>query len=137
MPNLVPIIAAFGGWGLLVTQVGFGLAMVSGMSIGVIVDDTVHFLTKYLHARHENGLDAKQAVTFAFETVAPSIVFTTLVLVVGFLSMVLVSEFRVNTDMGKMTAIIMLFALVFDLIVLPVLLMVFDRDKSTNAKVDN
>ena len=137
LPNLVPIIAAFGVWGLLVTQVGFGLAMVSGMSIGVIVDDTVHFLTKYLHARHENGLDAKQAVTFAFETVAPSIVFTTLVLVVGFLSMVLVSEFRVNTDMGKMTAIIMLFALVFDLIVLPVLLMVFDRDKSTNAKVDN
>jgi len=102
---------------------------VSGMSIGVIVDDTVHFLTKYLHARRENGLNAKQAVTFAFTTVAPSIVFTTLVLVAGFMSMVLVSEFRVNTDMGKMTSIILLFALVFDLLVLPVLLMVFDREE--------
>jgi len=133
-PNLVPIISAFGVWGLLFTQVGFGLAMVSGMSIGVIVDDTVHFLSKYLHARRESGLSPKQAVTFAFETVAPSIVFTTLILVAGFLSMVLVSEFRVNTDMGKMTSIILLFALVFDLVVLPVLLMVFDREDLTTEK---
>lgn len=129
LPNLVPIIMAFGIWGLLVGQVGFGLAMVSGMSIGVIVDDTVHFLSKYLNARRERGLDAQQAVAYTLETVAPSIVFTTLVLVAGFFSMVLVSEFRVNTDMGKMTSIIMLLALVFDLLVLPVLLMVFDREK--------
>ncbi len=134
LPNLVPIAMAFGVWGLLVGQVGFGLAMVSGMSIGIIVDDTVHFLSKYLQAREGEGLNAQDAVSHAFETVGPSIVFTTLVLVAGFMSMVMVSEFRVNTDMGKMTSIIMLLALVFDLLVLPVLLMIFDRDPVLSAQ---
>lgn len=127
LPNLLPILMAFGLWGLLVGKVGFGLAMVSGMSIGIIVDDTVHFLTKYLHARRKLGLNAQDAVAFSYETVGSSLVFTTLVLVSAFMLMVAVSEFRVNTDMGKMTSIILCFALAFDLIALPAILMIFDK----------
>ncbi len=136
LPNLVPIALAFGAWGLLVGQVGFGLAMVSGMAIGIIVDDSVHFLSKYLQARRVKGLDAQHAVAHVFETVAPSLIYTTLVLVAGFMCMVLVSEFRVNTDMGKMTSLIMVLALAFDLIVLPVLLMMFDRDSVAQPAQD-
>ncbi len=129
LPNLLPILMAFGLWGMLVGQVGFGLAMVSGMSIGIIVDDTVHFLTKYLSARRKQGLNAQQAVAYSFETVGSSIIFTTIVLVCGFLSMVMLSEFRVNTDMGKMTSIILIFAVLFDLIALPAILMIFDKEE--------
>ena len=129
MPNLLPAMFAFGVWGLFVGQVGMGLAMVSGMSIGIIVDDTVHFLTKYLKARREVGLDARSAVSYTFAEVGRSIVFTTVILVAGFVVMGVISEFRVNADMGRMTAMIMVFALVFDLITLPILLMIFDRPK--------
>lgn len=127
LPNLIPIVMAFGLWGLLVGQVGFGLAMVSGMSIGIIVDDTVHFLTKYLYGRRTLAMNAKDAVAYTYETVGSSLVFTTLVLVSAFLIMMGVSEFRVNTDMGKMTSLILCFALLFDLLALPALLMMFDQ----------
>ena len=136
LPNLVPVICAFGVWGLAVGQIGMGLAMVSGMSIGIIVDDTVHFLTKYLQARRENGMDAAEAVAYTFEEVGPAIIFTTVVLVVGFMLMSFLSEFRINSDMGKMTSIIMIFALVFDLVVLPVLLMMFDGAKQHSSSIN-
>ena len=127
LPNVFPAVLAFGIWGLFVGQVGMGLAMVSGMTIGIIVDDTVHFLSKYLMARRQHGLDARSAVAYTFEHVGPSIVFTTLVLVAGFVTMALLAEFRVNSDMGKMTALIMTTALILDLVTLPILLMIFDK----------
>lgn len=127
-PNLFPVILAFGVWGLLVGQVGMGMAMVSGMTIGIIVDDTVHFLNRYLIARRDNR-SPRDAVVDTFKSVVPAIVFTTVVLIVGFSLMSMVAEFRVNSDMGKMTSLILLIALLFDLLVLPVLLMMFDRQK--------
>lgn len=133
LPNLLPAVFAFGIWGLLVGQIGMGLAMVSGMSIGIIVDDTVHFLIKYLKARNEKGYSVKQAISYTYEQVGAAIVFTTTVLVAGFLTMTFLSEFRVNSDMGKMTSIILSFALVFDLVALPAFLMMFDR-RTESAK---
>ena len=128
-PNLVPALLAFGVWGLTVGQVGMGLAMVSGMTIGIIVDDTVHFLYKYLQARRDLQLDVRSAITTAYQNVGPAIVFTTTVLVAGFMAMATLAEFRVNADMAKMTSLVLMFALVFDLIVLPALLMVIDGQR--------
>ena len=128
-PNLVPAIMAFGVWGLTVGQVGLGLAMVSGMTIGIIVDDTVHFLYKYLHARREKLMSPSKAIEYAYTTVAPAIIFTTLVLIVGFLMMTFLAEFRVNSDMATMTSIVLSLALLFDLIVLPALLLTFDKQQ--------
>ncbi len=135
IPNLLPVITAFGVWGILVGQIGMGLAMVSGMTIGIVVDDTVHFLSKYLKARREQFLDANEAVKYAFNTVGPSIVLTTFVLIVGFMAITLLSEFRVNSDMGKMTSIVLFLALILDFVMLPTLLMLFDK-KQTIPKVE-
>ena len=62
IPNLTPALAAFGIWGLTVGQVGIGLSIVTGMTLGIVVDDTVHFLSKYLRARREKGLNAEDAL---------------------------------------------------------------------------
>ncbi len=128
-PNIFPAAIAFGIWGFWVGRVGMGMAMVSGMTIGIIVDDTVHFLSKYLKGRREEQLDAVQSVKYAFRNVGPSIVLTTIVLVAGFLTMAAFAEFKVNSDMGKMTAMILTIALIFDLVTLPILLMIFDKTK--------
>jgi predicted RND superfamily exporter protein len=53
VPNLIPAALAFGAWGLVVGQVGLALSVVTGMTLGIVVDDTVHFLSKYLRARRK------------------------------------------------------------------------------------
>lgn len=128
LPNLAPVAIAFGIWGLLVGQVGMGMAMVSGITIGVVVDDTVHYLYKYLSARREHGLSPLAAIEYAYRHAGIAILLTTSVLVMGFLAMALLSEFRVNADMGKMACIVMIAAVIIDLFTLPALLAVVDKD---------
>jgi predicted RND superfamily exporter protein len=126
IPNLAPAAMGFGLWGLVSGQVGLGLSVVAGMTLGIVVDDTVHFLSKYLRARRERGLDAPDAVRYAFHTVGTALLVTTLVLIAGFLVLTL-SGFRVNADMGLLTAVTIALALVTDFLLLPPLLMKVDK----------
>ncbi len=87
LPNLTPALAAFGIWGITVGQVGIGLSIVTGMTLGIIVDDTVHFLSKYLRARREKGLSSEDAVRYAFNNVGLALLVTSVVLVAGFMIM--------------------------------------------------
>ena len=84
VPNLVPAALAFGLWGMTVGQIGLALSIVTGMTLGIVVDDTVHFLSKYLRARREKGLSSQDAVRYAFNTVGLALVVTSLVLIAGF-----------------------------------------------------
>ena len=104
--------------------------MVLGVTMGIVVDDTVHFLSKYLRARRDQALSAEDAVRYAFKSVGVALWVTTLVLVVGF-SMLGVTDFKLNADMGLMVAIIISIALVFDFLLLPPLLILLDRDKTS------
>lgn len=126
VPNLLPIAAGFGAWGLTVSTVGMSLSLVAGMTIGIVVDDTVHFLSKYRKARRLDGASPEDAVRYAFRTVGMALVTTTVVLIAGFLVLA-VSEFKINGDMGKLTAGTLLIALLADFFLLPPLLMLFDR----------
>jgi len=127
-PNLIPAGMAFGLWGLMVGQVGMSLSVVAGMTLGIVVDDTVHFLSKYLRARREKGLDEKEAVRYAFNTVGVALWVTSLVLVMGFwvLSQ---SHFTLNSDMGAMAAITIAIALIMDFLFLPPLLMKLEENQ--------
>jgi predicted RND superfamily exporter protein len=126
IPNLAPAAMGFGLWGLVSGQVGLGLSVVAGMTLGIVVDDSVHFLSKYLRARRERGLDAPDAVRYAFHTVGTALLVTTLVLIAGFLVLTQ-SGFKVNADMGLLTAVTIALALVADFLFLPPLLMKVDR----------
>ncbi|WP_456417352.1 efflux RND transporter permease subunit [Thiolapillus sp.] len=128
IPNLAPIGMAFGLWGMFVGQVGLALSVVSGMTIGIVVDDTVHFLSKYLRARREQGLSSEQAVRYAFHTVGTALWVTTLVLMLGF-GVLALSDFELNASMGLLTAITIGLALFADFFFLPPLLMKFGDKK--------
>ena len=132
VPNLVPAALAFGAWGLAVGQVGLALSVVTGMTLGIVVDDTVHFLSKYLRARREKQLGAEDAVRYAFNTVGMALVVTSIVLVSGFLVLTF-SAFALNSDMAFMTAVTILFALIADFLLLPPLLMTLDGKEKTDA----
>ncbi len=126
IPNLAPAGMGFGLWGLMYGQVGLGMSVVMGMTLGIVVDDTVHFLSKYLRARREQGLDAPDAVRYAFHTVGVALIVTTLVLIAGFMVLTQ-SAFKLNADMGLLTAITIGLALIADFIFLPPLLMKADK----------
>jgi len=125
LPNMVPALLGFGVWQLLSGEINLGLSVVASMSLGIIVDDTVHFLAKYQHARQE-GRSAEDAVRYAFHSVGWALVVTTVVLVIGF-SVLLLSDFRLNSDMGLLTGIILLIALIVDFLFLPAVLLKLDR----------
>ena len=133
IPNLVPAAMGFGLWAMMVGEVGLALSVVSGMTLGIVVDDTVHFLSKYLRARRERGLDSADAVRYAFRSVGTALWITSAVLVAGFLVLSL-SAFELNAGMGLMTAVVIALALVADFLFLPPLLMRFDESTSHVAK---
>lgn len=126
VPNLIPAAMGFGLWGMLVGEVGLGLSVVMGMTLGIVVDDTVHYLSKYLRARRELGLHSEEAVRYAFTTVGRALLITSVVLVAGFLILAL-SGFKLNAGMGLLTAIVIFFALAADFLLLPTLLMKFEE----------
>lgn len=129
IPNLVPAGIAFGIWGLIDGQVGMSVSIVAGMTLGIVVDDTVHFLSKYLRARREKGYDAQQASLYAFTHVGQALIVTTLVLVAGFMVLA-ISTFKLNADMGLVTALTIAVALIIDFLLLPPLLMALDKKPS-------
>ncbi len=129
IPNIVPIGLAFGVWALVLREVGFAVSIVGGVSIGIVVDDTVHFLSKYLRARREQGMSSPDAVRYAFATVGRALWVTSLILVVGF-SVLGMSAFWPNATLGLLTALVIAAALLVDFLFLPPLLMVLDQKEA-------
>ncbi len=121
LPNLSPAFMAFGLWGYTVSQVGLAVSVMIAMTMGIVVDDTVHFLSKYRRAHKEHRVPAEEAVIYAFKTVGSPILVTTLILVAGF-TVLSFSGFQINANMGTMTAITIVFALIMDFFFLPALL---------------
>ena len=126
IPNLFPAAMAFGLWGYVQGNVGLAIAIVLAMTLGIVVDDTVHFLSKYLRARREHGMDAVEATRYAFRTVGVALWITSITLVTGF-GALSISSFKVNSDMGLLSGITIAFALLADFLFLPPLLMKLDR----------
>jgi predicted RND superfamily exporter protein len=128
VPNGLPILTTFGAWAVLVGEVGFSVATVASISLGIIVDDTVHLLSKYVRARDERGLSVEDSIRYAFHNVGTAIVVNTIILTAGFLVMT-TSAFKMNADLGLMTVLAIVFALVLDFLFLPALLLLGKRDR--------
>ena len=135
VPNLVPGALGFGIWGLAVGEVGISLSVVTAMTLGIVVDDTVHFLSKYRRARRELGFAPPDAVRVAFRTVGRALCTTSVVLVAGFI-VVSFSSFELNAGMGRLTALVIALALLADFFLLPPLLMKVEGDGDKDAAVD-
>lgn len=129
IPNLAPIGVAFGLWGIFVSEIGLALSIVAGMTLGIVVDDTVHFMSKYLRAKREKNLSATEAVRYAFENVGTALLVTTVVLAAGFLVLAM-SAFELNSAMGLLTAVTIVIALIIDFLFLPPLLIALEENRN-------
>lgn len=105
------------------------MVIVFGMTLGIVVDDTIHFMSKYIRARREHNLSAEEAVQYAFTTVGKALVTTTIVLIAGF-AILSQSSFGLNNGMARISTIIILAALIIDFILLPALLILTSRKQA-------
>jgi predicted RND superfamily exporter protein len=125
LPNILPISMAFGLWSIINGVVGIAAATIATMTLGIVVDDTVYFVYKYLRARREHKMEPENAVRYAFSMVGIALFSTSIIFICGFGSMVY-SNFLMNAQMGIFTVMTVTFALLHDFLLLPTLLMTID-----------
>jgi len=133
--NIAPAALAFGVWGLLVGQIGLSISVAVGMTLGIVVDNTVHFLSKYLNARREQGLSTESAIRYAFSHVGTALLVCNAVLISGFLVLAQ-SDFMLNRDMGYFTALTFALALVVDFLFLPPFLIFIEKKRALSISQD-
>ena len=120
VPNVLPAIFAFGLWGWWIGDVNLGSTVVTTMTFGIVVDDTVHILMHYQRHRR-SGLDREAALRLTFSTVGTALMVTSIAIASGFIVMTQ-SGFAINQHLGGLTTVVILIALVTDLILLPAVL---------------
>ncbi len=130
IPNLLPMGMAFGLWAIYNGEINFAMSFSMGVVLGIIVDDTIHFLSKYLRARREMGLSTEAAIVYSFRTVGTALVVTSLVLAAGF-AVLTTSSFYPTESMSMVTVMAIVCALIADFLLLPAVLMLLDRDPAT------
>jgi predicted RND superfamily exporter protein len=123
LTNLAPAGLAYGVWGMTNGYIDLSASVVMCMSLGIVVDDTVHFLSKYLRARRVRGLSPIESMRYTFNTVGVALCTTTAVLVSGF-AILAFSHFSPSVVTGSLLAMTLGFALIVDLLFMPALLMV-------------
>ena len=133
IPNAAPIVMTFGLWAIFVGEVGMAAATVSATSLGIVVDSTVHFLAKYLRARREKDYTRPAAIRYTFQMVGRALIVNGLILAFGF-GVLAFSTFRINFEMGLLTAIAIVIALAVDFLLLPSLLLVGLKKEELNTE---
>jgi predicted RND superfamily exporter protein len=131
VPNLVPLIFTAGVMGLLGINLKPSTALIYQIAFGIAIDDTIHYLGMY-RLRRKSGLSIPEAVSTSIRTTGMSIIYTSLVLFAGF---VIFSQSRFGSTqaLGVLMSVTLLIAMFSNLLLLPTLLLKFDRDKSTQG----
>jgi uncharacterized protein len=130
LPNIVPIGVGFFVYLLRGKSVDMTSVLIASVCFGIAVDDTIHFLFDYKRRKTE-GVNTVTALHKIFTFTLPSLCYTTLIIVCGFSSF-LFASYLPNRDFGMMVAIILIFALITDALLLPALLLILDKDKSND-----
>ena len=130
LPNVLPAVISYGLWSVLVGEAGFAIAVVGSVTLGIVVDDTVHFLAKYVRAKRDMQLDSDEAIKYALSDVGPALISTSVVLVLGF-SVLMFSAFEGNFVLGALSALTIAVALIVDFTFLPAVLSYLDKKKDT------
>lgn len=129
VPNITPVFLTFGIWSLFAPQIATPASMVTAICLGLIIDATIHLMIRYREAREELGLTSEDAVRHAYAVAGRALVVTSAIMALGFAVLGL-SPFKMNADLGWMTALLILAGFVMDFVLLPATLVAFDRQRA-------
>jgi uncharacterized protein len=123
VPNVLPILIFFGVMGWLGIRLNLGTSLIAAIALGIAIDSTIHYMAR-LNLELRGETDQQQAITRALRRVGPPIIYTTVALLLGFLTFAF-SSFVPIQDFGKLSSITMATALGANLVLLPALLATF------------
>jgi hypothetical protein len=132
VPNVLAATVVFGVMGWLGIELDVMTITIAAVAIGIAVDDTIHYVHRYMDVRRQQTAD--QATYAAHRTVGFAILYTTMVITLGF-ALLIFSDFVPSVLFGALTGLAMLVALAADLTLLPLLLRAA-RIAGTGRKVD-
>jgi len=133
IPNILPLLITGGLMGFLNIPIKPSTILVFSIAFGISVDDTIHFLAKYRQELLSNNWKIKPAVYSALRETGVSMFYTSIVLFFGFLVFT-VSSFGGTIALGGLVSVTLLLAMVSNLLLLPSLLLSFEK-KIANKKV--
>ena len=133
IPNLIPILLTLGFMGILGIKLNFVTSAFAGVSLGLAVDDTIHFLARYKKEMRKDG-DHVKAMFRTFEVTGKAIIFTSIIFAAGF-CIFLFSGFKVTQNFGILVGFTVISALFGDLILLPSLLLLLKPFKKEQRRI--
>lgn len=127
IPNVWPVLFLYGALGLTGFVVDLSVSVVAMITLGIAVDDTIHFLAKFLRAYHSKP-DVKEAILHTLRETGGALIMTSVILVVGF-GILIFSGFRINANVGLLSAIIIALALLADFVITPAVIITLFKPK--------
>ncbi len=128
IPNVIPMMMTAGVMGLFDVHLKTSTALIFSISFGISIDNTIHYLSKYKQELVVLKGNVRKAVFNALKESGVSMIYTTLVLFFGFVIFTF-SEFGGTIALGLLTSLTLFFSLFTNLILLPVLIITFEKDK--------
>jgi len=123
LPNLIPLLMCIGFMGWVGIPIRTSTALIFSVALGVAVNDTIHFVTRFREELFRTG-DRKESVRRTIMSTGRAIMFTSIVMIFGFGSM-MTTDFVGIFQMGLLGVVTLSAALLGDLLLLPVMLVVF------------
>ncbi|MES0490920.1 MAG: MMPL family transporter [Leptospirales bacterium] len=123
IPNILPVITTVGVMGWIGIKLDVATVLIAAISLGIAVDDTIHLIYAFLDHRKE-GKDVPEALSIAMRHVGNPILITTVILVGGF-SVLTISNFLPVAYLGGFIALNVIFALLYDFLLLPAIISFF------------
>lgn len=134
VPNVVPIVVGYGLWWLFVGQMNIVASIAASIALGIIVDDTIHFLTKFQAMQRKEGLGTEEAMRKTLGHVGPAMLSTTVILMLGF-GVLTLSSFQMTSYLGWLSLIIIGLAPVADLMIAPALVMALSPTAAPKKRI--
>lgn len=128
IPNVLPLMILFGIVGYTGYIVNLSVSVVGMITLGIIIDNTIHFVVKYLMVRKQQNMNKNDAINYTIRDVGNPIFFTSFILFVGF-GILMFSKFSLNWDIGAFCSFAIVLGLFADIYILPAFLLKFDSIK--------
>lgn len=119
IPNVMPLLSVFAAMAALDIPLNAGTVMVASISLGIAVDDTVHFFVGF-HRHRVRGQSKNEAIQSTLSKVGPSLVVTTITACIGFFALSQ-SAFPPISCFGLLSGIAIIMALLADILLVPAL----------------
>jgi len=132
IPNILPLLMIAGLMGFMEINLKVTTSMIFTISFGIAVDDTIHFISKF-KLELANGKPLQYAVKRTYFSTGKAIYITTIILSGGFLTLVF-SDFLGTFYIGLLVGLTLIFAVISDMVLLPVLIMMFYKEKKQNVR---